>query len=146
MWCAPLSGALSYTAFSCCALLGNVSGLRAGKTILKGWFKRTTRKVNGAFNRSPYATVMRRLSMRNNEKWMELCRLASGEQDPKKLAELIEEANDLIDAKQVRLFGENTPCQLGKLNSVAVGLASCDDCNYIRAFPRVSARFGSGAV
>ena len=51
--------------------------------------------------------------MENNEKWMELCSLASGERDPKKLAELVKEANDLIDAKQVRWLERTL---LGKAN------------------------------
>jgi hypothetical protein len=39
----------------------------------------------------------------NEERWEELCRQASVEQDPKKLHELIVEINRLLEAKQQRL-------------------------------------------
>jgi hypothetical protein len=41
--------------------------------------------------------------MQGNERWKELCELASKEQDSKKLHELIEEINDLLEAKRKRL-------------------------------------------
>ena len=41
--------------------------------------------------------------MQGNERWKELCELASKEQDSKKLHELIREINDLLEAKQKRL-------------------------------------------
>ena len=37
------------------------------------------------------------------EQWLELCRLASGEQDSKKLEALIAEINEALDLKQERL-------------------------------------------
>ena len=37
------------------------------------------------------------------ERWLELCKLASGEQDPKKLEALIAEINGALDVKQERL-------------------------------------------
>ncbi len=37
------------------------------------------------------------------QRWMELCRQASTEQDPKKLVELIKEINDLLEEKRSRL-------------------------------------------
>jgi hypothetical protein len=39
----------------------------------------------------------------DTERWMELARLASTEQDPVKLLELVEEINQLLDKKQARL-------------------------------------------
>jgi hypothetical protein len=39
----------------------------------------------------------------NEERWKELCRQASVEQDPEKLHELIAEINRLLEAKQQRL-------------------------------------------
>jgi hypothetical protein len=41
--------------------------------------------------------------VQGNERWKELCELASKEQDSKKLHELIREINDLLEAKQKRL-------------------------------------------
>jgi hypothetical protein len=41
----------------------------------------------------------------NKERWKVLCEQAAGEQDPKKLHELIKEINDLLEAKEVRLKG-----------------------------------------
>jgi len=37
--------------------------------------------------------------LRNKERWEELCELASKEQDPQKVLELIKEINRLLDAK-----------------------------------------------
>jgi hypothetical protein len=45
--------------------------------------------------------------VQGNERWKDLCEQASKEQDPKKLVKLIEEINQLLDAKKHRL--ENTP-------------------------------------
>lgn len=39
----------------------------------------------------------------NTERWMELCRQAAVEQDPKKLIALISEINELLEAKERRL-------------------------------------------
>jgi hypothetical protein len=41
--------------------------------------------------------------VQGNERWKELCELASKEQDSKKLHELIAEINRLLEAKQQRL-------------------------------------------
>jgi hypothetical protein len=41
------------------------------------------------------------------ERWEELCELASKEQDPKKLIELIREINHLLEAKLNRLKASN---------------------------------------
>jgi hypothetical protein len=46
----------------------------------------------------------------NKERWKELCELASKEQDPAKLHELIKEINDLLEAKEARLKG-NQPAK-----------------------------------
>jgi hypothetical protein len=40
------------------------------------------------------------------ERWMELCKLAAVEQDPKKLLALIKEINDLLIEKENRLLNE----------------------------------------
>jgi hypothetical protein len=40
---------------------------------------------------------------------MELCELASKEQDPKKLSELVEEINRILGAKQTRISGRQQP-------------------------------------
>jgi len=40
------------------------------------------------------------------ERWQKLCEQAAEEQDPKKLMELIEEINDLLEAKEQRLLGQ----------------------------------------
>jgi hypothetical protein len=45
----------------------------------------------------------------NRERWMELCELASTEQDPEKLQALVQEINRLLDAKQERLNKQNPP-------------------------------------
>jgi uncharacterized FlaG/YvyC family protein len=45
------------------------------------------------------------MSGENAELWQKLCEQASKEQDPKKLAELVEEINRLLEAKQRRLSG-----------------------------------------
>lgn len=37
------------------------------------------------------------------ERWMELCKLVAKEQDPDRMLELIEELNELLEAKQQRL-------------------------------------------
>jgi hypothetical protein len=37
------------------------------------------------------------------ERWMELCEQAADEQDPAKLMALIQEINDLLEAKERRL-------------------------------------------
>jgi hypothetical protein len=42
--------------------------------------------------------------MKDREKWMELCRQASVEQDPKKLLELTAEIIRLLDEKEDRLI------------------------------------------
>jgi hypothetical protein len=41
--------------------------------------------------------------LKNHERWMELCELASKEQDPNKLMELSVEINRLLDEKRNRL-------------------------------------------
>jgi len=43
------------------------------------------------------------IRMKDREKWMELCRQASVEQDPKKLLELAAEIIRLLDEKEDRL-------------------------------------------
>jgi len=43
---------------------------------------------------------------KNEERWRELCRLASVEQDPKKLLALTEEINRLLDEKRKRLISK----------------------------------------
>jgi len=45
----------------------------------------------------------------NKERWMELCELASKEQDPKKLSELVEEINRILEEKQSRISGRPQP-------------------------------------
>jgi len=37
------------------------------------------------------------------ERWMELCKLAANEQDPKRLLSLVEEINRLLEEKEQRL-------------------------------------------
>ena len=39
----------------------------------------------------------------NEERWKDLCRQASVEQDPRKLSELIKEINELLAKKQDRV-------------------------------------------
>ena len=46
--------------------------------------------------------------MKDREKWMELCRQASVEQDPKKLLELAAEIIRLLDEKEDRLIHRAT--------------------------------------
>jgi hypothetical protein len=46
---------------------------------------------------------------KNEERWRELCKQASAEQDPKKMLELIKEINRLLDEKQARLESEANP-------------------------------------
>jgi len=41
--------------------------------------------------------------VQGNERWKELCELASKEQDPQKLIDLIREINNLLEAKKARL-------------------------------------------
>ena len=41
--------------------------------------------------------------MEDNERWKELCALASKEQDPDKLLALVEELNRLLDEREQRL-------------------------------------------
>lgn len=48
------------------------------------------------------------------ERWMRLCELASTEQDPKKLFDLIVEINRLLDEKQSLLRGGRTAGQVSK--------------------------------
>jgi hypothetical protein len=45
----------------------------------------------------------------NRERWEELCRQAAVEQDSKKLIELIQEINKLLDEKLKRLDGHTAP-------------------------------------
>lgn len=40
------------------------------------------------------------------ERWMELAELAATEQDPKKLMELVQEINRLLEEKQTRLSNQ----------------------------------------
>ena len=39
----------------------------------------------------------------NTERWMELCKQAAVEQDPTKLLKLVQEINNLLEAKERRL-------------------------------------------
>jgi hypothetical protein len=41
----------------------------------------------------------------HTERWKQLCELAAKEQDPKKLVALINEINQLLEAKERRLRG-----------------------------------------
>jgi hypothetical protein len=43
---------------------------------------------------------------KDRERWEVLCEIAANEQNPKKLLELIQEINQLLDAKRKRLRGE----------------------------------------
>ena len=43
--------------------------------------------------------------MKDKEHWMELCQQAAVEQDPKRLMELVEEINRLLEEKEERLKG-----------------------------------------
>jgi hypothetical protein len=45
----------------------------------------------------------------NNEEWLNLCRLAAEEHDPKKLKLLIAEITRLLAAKEQRLKANNPP-------------------------------------
>jgi hypothetical protein len=38
-----------------------------------------------------------------NERWLEMCKVASGEKDSKKLEALVREINEALDVKQERL-------------------------------------------
>jgi hypothetical protein len=40
---------------------------------------------------------------KNNERWQALCELAAKEKDPKKLIELVDEINRLLEVKRIRL-------------------------------------------
>ncbi len=42
-------------------------------------------------------------SMKNKERWMELCEKAAVEQDPERLLELVQEINRLLEEKEQRL-------------------------------------------
>ena len=42
------------------------------------------------------------------ERWMELAALAADEQDPKKLAELVKEIDELLEVKEKRLVALRT--------------------------------------
>jgi hypothetical protein len=44
---------------------------------------------------------------KEKERWQELSELAANEQDPKKLLELVQEINRLMEAKERRLRGES---------------------------------------
>ena len=50
---------------------------------------------------------MQMIGDENDEKWLELCRLAAQEHDPKKLSALIAEITRLLAAKEQRLKGRN---------------------------------------
>jgi len=43
----------------------------------------------------------------DTERWKYLCELASAEQDPQKLLQLVKEINDLLAQKRQRLDGRN---------------------------------------
>jgi hypothetical protein len=45
----------------------------------------------------------------NNEEWLNLCRLAAEENDPKKLKMLIAEITRLLGVKEQRLKANNSP-------------------------------------
>jgi hypothetical protein len=47
--------------------------------------------------------------MKDQPRWKELCELASVEQDPQKLMELITEINNLLEEKQNRLKQPGEP-------------------------------------
>jgi hypothetical protein len=47
--------------------------------------------------------------MENKERWLELCELASKEQDPDKLMELTQEIIRLLDEKEARLKNLHRP-------------------------------------
>jgi hypothetical protein len=49
--------------------------------------------------------------MKDKERWMQLCELASKEQDPRKLSELVEEINRLLEEKQNRIRGRISPSE-----------------------------------
>jgi hypothetical protein len=50
-----------------------------------------------------------RKSMEDNPRWQELCKLASVEQDPNKLLDLITEINRLLAEKETRLKNARKP-------------------------------------
>jgi hypothetical protein len=43
------------------------------------------------------------------QKWMTLCEQAAAEQDPQKLLDLVQQINDLLEAKERRLGIDTTP-------------------------------------
>jgi hypothetical protein len=51
--------------------------------------------------------------MKDHEKWMELCNLASKEQDPQKLIEITQEILRLLDEKDARLKSLRNPPKAG---------------------------------
>ena len=53
--------------------------------------------------------LVKGVCLENREKWMELCELASTEQDPEKLLALVQEINRLLEAKQERLNKQKLP-------------------------------------
>jgi hypothetical protein len=55
----------------------------------------------------------------NEERWKELCRQASVEQDPKKLSDLVREIDELLSQKQRRLEAgsKDAAAKLGKAGS-----------------------------
>jgi hypothetical protein len=58
-----------------------------------------------------YSSAFSRWGMQgpNKERWRELCEQAAKEQDPVKLHRLIKEINDLLEAKEARLKGNQPP-------------------------------------
>jgi hypothetical protein len=56
-----------------------------------------------------YVARERLLIGENEERWKRLCEQAAKEQDRKKLIELVNEINELLDAKQKRLAGNPPP-------------------------------------
>ena len=47
------------------------------------------------------------------ERWMQLCEQAATEQDPEKLMVLINEINQLLEAKERRLRGHHSTAESG---------------------------------
>jgi hypothetical protein len=43
------------------------------------------------------------------ERWLDLCRQATVEQDPDKLLALVQEINDILEAKEARLKNRKPP-------------------------------------
>jgi hypothetical protein len=48
---------------------------------------------------------------KDKERWIELCELASKEQDPRKLSELVEEINRQLEEKENRTRGRISPSE-----------------------------------